>query len=163
MRIGLDFDRVLFDTDSFNKHLKENVDGLEHVEASPYNENEVYSPEIHADLCGIPVERIYSAIEDTSQFLFEDVDVLEDFEDELVIVSRGQKNFQRAKIENSGIDELVEEVHVVESGSKDQVDIDVLVDDTVTEIERLDIPGILFKREEDSLKDVLDKVKDFEA
>jgi hypothetical protein len=37
VRIGLDFDRVLFDTDSFNKYLKENVEGLKHVEASPYN------------------------------------------------------------------------------------------------------------------------------
>ncbi len=163
MRIGLDFDRVLFDTDSFNQYLKENVEGLEHVEASPYNENEVYSPEIHAELCGIPVERIYDAIEDTSQFLFDNVGDLEKFEDELVIVSRGEKKFQRAKIENSGITDWVEEVHVIESGSKDQVDIDVLVDDTVTEIERADVPGVLFKREEESLKDVLDEVKELEA
>lgn len=163
MRIGLDFDRVLFDTDSFNKYLKENVEGLKHVEASPYNENEVYSPEIHAELCGIPVERIYEAISDTSQFLYPDVKVLSDLDDEVIIVSRGEKEFQKAKIENSGILEYVDEFYVIEKGSKDQVDIDILVDDTLSETERANIPTVLFKREEDDLNDAIDKVKEVAA
>jgi hypothetical protein len=163
VRIGLDFDRVLFDTDSFNKYLKENVEGLKHVEASPYNENEVYSPEIHAELCGIPVERIYEAISDTSQFLYPDVKVLSDLDDEVIIVSRGEKEFQKAKIENSGILEYVDEFYVIEKGSKDQVDIDILVDDTLSETERANIPTVLFKREEDDLNDAIDKVKEVAA
>jgi hypothetical protein len=163
VRIGLDFDRVLFDTDSFNKYLKENVEGLRHVDASPYNENEVYSPEIHAELCGIPVERIYEAISDTSQFLYPDFKVLSDLDDEVVIVSRGEKEFQKAKIENSGVLEYVDDFYVIEKGSKDQVDIDILVDDTLSETERADIPTVLFKREEDDLNDAINKVKEVAA
>lgn len=160
MKIGLDFDRVLFDTDRFNEYLRENVEGLKHVEASPYNENEVYSPRIHAELCGIPVERIYDAISDTSQFLYPDVNALSDLDDEIIIVSRGEKEFQKAKIENSGVLDYVDEFHVIEKGSKDQVDIDILVDDTLSETERADIPSVLFKREEEDLNDAINKVKD---
>lgn len=163
MKIGLDFDRVLFDTDSFNEYLRENVEGLKHVEASPYNENEVYSPEIHAELCGIPVERIYDAISDTSQFIYPDVKVLSDLEDEVIIVSRGEKEFQKAKIKNSGILEHVDDFYVIEKGSKDQVNIDILVDDTLSETERADIPSVLFKREEEDLEDAINKVEDIAA
>jgi FMN phosphatase YigB (HAD superfamily) len=160
LKIGFDFDRVLFDTDTFNKYLKENVEGLKHVDASPYNENEVYSPEIHAELCGIPVERIYGAIEDTSQFLYPDVEALKDIDHEVVIISRGEKEFQKAKIENSGILSHVDDFYVIEKGAKDQVDIDILVDDTLSETERVSIPSILFKREEEGLEDAVNKVNE---
>lgn len=159
MKIGFDFDRVLFDTDSFNEHLKENVKGLKHVDASPYNENEVYSPEIHAELCGIPVERIYEAISDTSKFLYSDVSLLNEIDDEVVIVSRGEKEFQKAKIENSGILKYVEDFYVIEKGAKDQVDIDILIDDTLSETERVATPSIVFKREEETLEDVIEELK----
>lgn len=159
MKIGVDFDRVLFDTDRFNQYMKANVDGLEHVDASPYNENEVYSPEIHAELCGIPVERIYEAISDTSQFLYPDVELLEEVDYDIVIVSRGEKEFQKAKIENSGVLKYVDDFYVIEKGAKDQVDIDVLVDDTLSETERVGIPSILFKREDQTLEDVIEELK----
>lgn len=163
MRIGIDFDRVLFDTDSFNKYLKENVEGLKHVEASPYNENEVYSPEIHAELCGIPVERIYEAISDTSQFLYPDTKLLSEVEEDVVVVSRGEKKFQKAKIENSGVLEYVDDFYVIENGSKDKIDIDILIDDTLSETERVKVPSILFKREEKDLNDAISKVKEIAA
>lgn len=159
MKIGFDFDRVLFDTDRFNQYMKENVEGLEHVDASPYNENEVYSPEIHAELCGIPVERIYDAISDTSEFLYADVEMLEDIDAEVVIVSRGEKEFQKAKIQNSGVLKHVDDFYVIEKGAKDQVDIDVLIDDTLSETERVGIPSILFKREDQTLEDVIEELK----
>lgn len=159
MKIGFDFDRVLFDTDRFNQYMKENVEGLEHVDASPYNENEVYSPEIHAELCGIPVERIYDAISDTSQFLYPDAELLKEVEGEIVIVSRGEKEFQKAKIENSGVLKYVDNFYVIEKGAKDQVDIDILIDDTLSETERVGIPSILFKRENQSLEDILEELK----
>ncbi len=158
LKIGIDFDRVLFDTDSFNEYLKQNVEGLHHVDTPPEDENGNYDPEVHAEMCGIDVEDIYAAVEGLSQFLFDDVGELERLEGEKVIVSRGRKEFQRKKIENSGADELVDDVIVVEEGSKDVAGIEFLIDDSPEEIDRAMIPGFVFSREDYGLKEVVERV-----
>ncbi len=164
MRVGLDFDRVLFDTDRFDDFYKQHVEGLYHVENPAPVKNGVYDPEMHADLCDIPKERIWKVFEnDLSQFLYSDIDLLEEINHELVIVTRGHEKFQRLKAEASGITDKVDEVNVVQSESKDSVDIDILVDDSEEEIERIDIPSIKINRPEEGLEKVLKRLKDFEA
>ncbi len=158
LKIGIDFDRVLFDTDAFNEYLREKVEGLHHVDTSPEDGNGNYDPEVHAELCGIEVEDIYAAMDDLSRFLFDDVDELEKLEGEKVIVSRGKKGFQRKKIENSGADELVDEVIVLEEGSKDIAGIEFLIDDSPEEIDRAMIPGFVFNRGDYGLRDVVKRV-----
>lgn len=164
MRIGLDFDRVLFDTDSFDDFYKENVEGLRHIENPAPIENGVYDPEMHAELCGIPKERLWKVFEqDLSQFVYKDIDLLGELDHELVVVTRGHEKFQKLKAEASGITERVEEVIVVQEKSKDSVDIDLLVDDNEEEIKRVNIPSIKVERPEEGLEKVLEKVREFEA
>jgi hypothetical protein len=163
VKIGVDFDRVLFKTDKFNEYLKEAVEGLEHVDTPPYNEHEVYSPEIHAEMCGIGVEDIYSAIKDLERFLYEDVEILDEFEDEIVIVTRGEKRFQKAKVQASGVDEHVDDVIIVEKGSKDVADIDFLIDDQRREIEKAELPGFELVRSKNKLKNAIEEARNHEA
>ena len=161
MRIGFDFDRVLFDTDSFNKYLKEET-GLHHVDADVYDEHGCYSPEKHAEACGIDVEEVYGAMEDLNQFLFSDVDELRKLRNghELVIVTRGEEKNQRLKVKNSGAQRLFDQLFIVQEGSKDVGQIDFLVDDREEEIKRVNMPGMVFDREKHGIKDVIDTISD---
>jgi len=52
---------------------------------------------------------------------------------------------------------------VVQEEAKDSIDIDLLVDDSSEELERIDVPGIMIERPEEGLEKVLEKVKEFEA
>lgn len=159
MKIGIDFDRVLFDTERFNNYLKKEVEGLEHVEASPYNENENYSPEIHAELCGIEVEKIYEKIEDLERFLLIDTEELKNTEHKIVVVTRGEIKFQKAKIKASGVPEKVDNIFIVEKGSKDVGGIDFLIDDQKREIEEAGLPGFEFEHKKNSLKEALEEAE----
>lgn len=164
MRIGLDFDRVLFDTDSFDEYYKDHVEGLHHVENPAPVKHGVYDPDMHAELCGIPKERIWKVFEhNLSQFLYKDIDLLDELGHDLVIVTRGHDRFQKSKIEASNMDGKVDEVFVVQEEAKDSVDIDMLVDDSEEELEKIEIPGIIIERPEEGLEKVLEKVKEFEA
>ena len=159
MRIGIDFDRVLFDTDKFNKYLKDAVDGLEHVESSPYNEHGVYSPKIHAEMCGIEAEDIYDEMNNLERFLFDNLDELRETEHDLILVTRGHKEFQKRKIEGASIKDMFEKAIVVEEGSKDVADIDFLIDDQKKEIEEAGVPGFEFDKDKHSLKEALEEAE----
>lgn len=163
MKIGLDFDRVLFDTDSFGEFYRENIDNLHHVENPEPVTNGVYDPEKHAELCGVDKKNIWRLLKSSSleRFLFDDIGLLDNFDDHrLVIVTRGHEKFQRMKVEGSGADKFVDDVFVVQSKGKDCIDIDLLVDDSIEELDRVDVPGIHLERPSMDLGDVLEKVKD---
>lgn len=160
MRIGLDFDRVLFKTDEFNEYLKEES-GLHHVEADVYDDEGCYSPEKHAEASGVELQKVYEALDDLSEFLYEDVEKLEEIGDhELVIVTRGEERFQRAKIEASGADKFVEKIFVVQSEAKDVGNIDFLVDDREKEINRAGMPGMVLDRKKHSLDHLISFIGD---
>lgn len=163
MKIGVDFDRVLFDTAKFNDYLKEEVKGLKHVETPPYNEHDVYSPEIHAEMCGIEAEEIYDALKNLEKFLYSDIDALKNFDGEVVIVTRGEKKFQKEKIKSSGAGDYVENIIIVEKGSKDVADIDFLIDDQKREIEKARLPGFEFDRGQHRLEEALEEAINHEA
>lgn len=154
MRIGIDFDRVLFKTDRFKEEvLFEEIDGFEET----YSQIDgVYSPEKHAEILEIPVEDILQILEKASEYLYDDVELLKKSEHEFVIVTRGDPIFQKEKLEHSGILKLVEEHKIVQEEDKDVKDIDILVDDLKSEIEKADIKGYHFERPDDSIQDLLD-------
>jgi len=159
MRIGIDFDRVLFKTDEFNEYLKEET-GLHHVEEDVYDNNGCYSPKKHAEACEISVKEVFQAMNDLNQFLYPDVDKLKQLKQshELVIVTRGEEKFQKEKIKNSGVQRLFDQLYIVQGASKDVVDIDFLVDDREEEIKNVEIPGIVFDREKQDLEDVIKEI-----
>lgn len=153
MKVGLDFDRVLFDTDSFKQHLNEKLPGFSET-YSEARENNLYNPEKHAELLEVEVEEIFKHIEHARNFLYADIDELNEIEHELVIVSRGDQEFQELKIQESGILEYVSDYTVVEEGDKQVAGINALVDDREKELEQVDVPGLHFKRPEERLTKV---------
>ena len=155
MKIGLDFDRVLFDTDSFNEYMKKET-GLHHVEEDVYDENGNYSPERHAEASDIDAENVYDAIKDLERFIYDDVDLLRNLDDHtLVIVTRGEEKYQRAKVEASGVKDIFAEVYVVQEGPKDVDGVEFLVDDREEEIHRAGIPGLVLDRDEHGMEHVV--------
>ena len=165
MRIGIDLDRVLFDTDSFDDFYKEKVEGLYHVDEPAPVKHGCYDPEMHASLCGIPKDRIWKVFEnDLSQFLYSDVDLLNELnQHKLVLVTRGHEKFQRKKAEASGVSKIFDEIHVVQEESKDSIDIDILADDSNEELENISIPGIKINRPEEGIEKIIKKVENIEA
>jgi FMN phosphatase YigB (HAD superfamily) len=155
MKIGLDFDRVLFDTDSFNEYMKDET-GLHHVETDVYDNKGNYSPERHAEASDIDAENVYDAIKDLERFIYDDVDLLRNLDDHtLVIVTRGEEKYQRAKVEASGVKDIFAEVYVVQEGSKDVDGVEFLVDDREEEIHRAGIPGLVLDRDEHGMEHVV--------
>lgn len=162
MIVGIDFDRVLFDTDRFNEDLKEATE-LHHVDAEVYDENGNYSPEKHAEEAGADTENIYEFVERNSRkYIYPDVKDLEELDYEIWIVTRGEKKFQEAKIQAAGIENLADKVVVVEDGSKD-VGIDFLIDDRVEELEKADLRGYVLDRSKETLKDAVEEVEEDEG
>lgn len=156
MRLGIDFDRVLFRTDEFKQWLDNQIKGF----SETYPEG-TYDPEEHADRLGIEVGEIYDALEEASRFLYSDIDLIRDLPGFLtpVIVSRGDPVFQKKKIKNSGVPKLVEDIEIVQDRPKDVADIDFLVDDREKEVREADVPGLVFRRGEEDLKDVIEEVR----
>lgn len=162
MIVGIDFDRVLFDTDRFNEELKE-VTELQHVEAEVYDENGNYSPEKHAEAAGADTENIYEFVEKNARkYIYPDVKELAELDHDIWIVTRGEKKFQEAKIQGAGIEKLADKVVVVEEGSKD-VGVDFLIDDRVEELEKADLQGYVLDRSKETLKDAIEEVEEDEA
>lgn len=160
MKIGLDFDRVLFKTDEFNEYLKKET-GLHHVDENVYDKYGCYSPKKHAKASGVEVEKIYDALNDLKKFLYDDVEKIKEIADyKLFIVTRGEEKFQRAKVKASGADELVEKVIVVQEKPKDVEGIDFLIDDREKELEMAGIEGYVLDRSKNSLQDAIKEVKD---
>ncbi|MFB6208913.1 MAG: hypothetical protein ABEJ56_02110 [Candidatus Nanohaloarchaea archaeon] len=147
MRIGVDFDRVLFDTDEFSEHLEQEFPGFSESYDEAY-ENGYYNLERHAELLGLNEEEILDALEDCDRFVF---DRVEDFEKlgqnhELVIVTRGDPVFQKEKLQKSGVLNLFDNYVIVQEESKNVEGIEFLVDDREEEIERIDIPGLAIEK-----------------
>lgn len=161
MKIGIDFDRVLFDTDGFKQVLKEELDGFEETYKEAHDSNDNYSGEKHVELMDVSEKKYYEVFNRCSEFLYSDIKKLERLKEdfELFIVSRGEENYQRLKIENSGADKFFDKVIIVEEGSKDKVDIDFLVDDRKKEVERVEVPSMLFNREKHDAEDLCEKVR----
>ncbi|MFB6174448.1 MAG: hypothetical protein ABEJ87_00545 [Candidatus Nanohalobium sp.] len=164
MKIGFDFDRVLFRTDEFNEYIKEQA-GLHHVDADIYDSEGCYSPEKHAEACGIDVEEVYDAVKGVNRFLYPDIDELRKLkpDHEIVIVTRGEERFQKERVKASGANRLFDQLFIVQNAPKNVDGIDFLVDDREEELERSGLPGIVFDRDESSLEDVIEKVRSFEA
>lgn len=163
MKIGIDFDRVLFRTDEFKQHLFNRFEMFEETYPDA-KVDEVYRPEKHAKLMGVKVSEIFDELHHAEDFLYSDVDTLEKLEDhELIVVSRGDSVYQKELIRNSEILEFVDDFFVIEDGPKDSIDIDFLVDDWKKELERVEVPGLLFDRKKHSVTDIIRKVKELDG
>lgn len=168
MRIGVDFDRVLFDTEEFKQYLENEIP--EFLDTYGLATGEGYDPEKHAEIMGIPKETIYNTLDyEGGRFSYEDVGELERWADEheIVIISRGDPEFQSTKIENA---ELAFPYHIVTGKAKDnpkqlgggtlhpeEEPIDFLVDDRDYEHENFEGPGYHFQRSKDQLSDVVNE------
>ena len=163
MRIGIDFDRVLFDTEGFKQSLFTDIDGFNETYADAENGKGVYDPDKHAEILEIDVSRIHEALSKASKFLYGDIGKLDLIEShEVVIVSRGDPNFQAEKIQRSGALGYADDYCVVHDRSKDAADIDFLADDSRSELEQVELredQKFLFSREQHGVEDILKRVQ----
>lgn len=164
MKIGIDFDRVLFKTEDFKQHLFNEFEEFEETYEKAVK-NGFYEPQKHAELMNTTVGKIFQELQNTSKFLYEDVGKIQKLRDsfEVVIVSRGDPVFQRGKIVDSGVRKYIDDYFIVQEKPKDTVEIDFLVDDREKELERVDVPGFLFDREKHSVDDIIRKVKQLDG
>ena len=163
MKIGVDFDRVLFKTEEFKKSLFTEIDRFSETYSDAENSKGVWKPEKHAEILSISPSRIHGALSKASEFLYKDSSMLGDLTGhEVVIVSRGDPNFQAEKIERSGVLDYVDNYCTVRKRPKDSADIDFLVDDSRSELERVDLKEdrkFLFSREKHSVEGILERIQ----
>lgn len=162
MKIGLDFDHVLFDTDRLKRRLIDHFDAFNDTYDDAKDRQGSYRPGRHAELMEVTRDDFDRVVHDhAAACLYDDVGQLRELDGhDRVIVTRGDPDFQSLKIRASGIEELVENTVVVETKSKDRAGIDFLVDDTAQEHERTSIPGMHFDRSMHRIEDLVARVKE---
>lgn len=165
MKIGLDFDHVVFNTEKFKRKLFDEIERYDETYKQAENEDGAYIPEKHAEILNISVEEIHNAIRHAEECLYNDVDRLRELADEheLVIVSRGDQHFQSEKVKVSGILDYVDDFFIVEQKPKDKAaDIDFLVDDAPFEHEKVSLSDkyrFLFDRSKHTMEDVVERIE----
>lgn len=142
MRVGIDFDGVLFDTASFKQYLEREIPGF----LTHYNDHrEAYELEPTDEALGIEISELLSRVDALQDFVINDLDRLTSLaHHDLILVSRGPHWFQKTKIVNSGVANYMNEVVIVRDESKDMADIDVLIDDNTDELNDVDATGFHF-------------------
>lgn len=161
MRIGFDLDRVIFKTDEFRRDRDREL-GMHHVEADVFDQNDNYDQRKHARHCGVSDEDLESFMHDLENYLDPSLHLLTELNHhELVLVTRGNREFQKAKVEGSGASKYFDRVEYIEKGSKDQANIDVLIDDSPDELEMVET-GILYETEK-GLNQIFQKLTELKA
>lgn len=167
MRIGIDFDHVLFDTEKFKKHLFEEFPEFDSTYTEAQDERGVYSVSRHAEVLDVPVTMLMNAVDHASECVFEDVELLGEVDAELVIVSRGDPEFQAEKIRQSGILEVIESFEIVEHEPKDRgTGIEALIDDREKEFERTGLDRdrfMLFDRSSHGAEHIVEWIEGLES
>lgn len=166
MKIGIDFDRTLFDTDSFKEHLEDRFPGFSST-YSQSKENDVYRPRRHAELLDVELEEIFDEMQECSRFLYSDIESLEKLREDghqLFLISRGEEEIQRLKIKGSDVQRFFEKTAVIsesiEELSKDSVfDIDLLVDDRREELKAVNVPALKSNPDVKSVESMVEKVR----
>ena len=154
--VGFDFDRVLFKTDNFKQYLDHELPGF--LESYPEG---LYDVNKHAEKMNIDVEEVYRALDRAEDFVYDDIGLVQELEGfDAIIVSRGDYRFQRRKIEQSEVLEHFEGMEIVSDEDKDSVGIDFLVDDRAEEVQRVDVPGMVFDREKHSMQDAINRIRE---
>ncbi len=159
LRIGVDFDRVLFDTDAFKQELESRFSRFSETYSRARNE-QGYDFRKHAEILGVEPETLLSEMENAEKFLFSDVKLLDKLDHEKIIVTRGDPQFQRRKLESSGVLKYFSDFFIVQEEPKDIHEMDVLVDDSEEELHRVDIPGILFERDSMDIKQLIHRIRE---
>ena len=163
-RVGIDFDRVLFDTDGFADALKEEFSFKEKTDA--HYPGGLYDIRAHAESSGVDPEKVIEFAESTIRdFTF---DGLHHFEElDAFVVTRGLRWWQELKVRNSGVLDYVDGFVVVDHpdiGERDKQvgDIDLLVDDTEDELEAVGCETFHYDHTQHTPRDIVEKASDLE-
>ncbi len=166
MKLGLDFDGVLFNSKLLKKKLDEKYDCFrdsyqEHKDNCLYNS--IYDYRSQCEEMGVNSKEFLKTVRDISKnCLYDDIERLNDIDIEKIIITRGKRDFQRAKIEGSGIMEYVDDYRIVDGYySKNFEDIDILIDDTLDELYGFNGRKIHFDREEADLDLLITTLESF--
>jgi FMN phosphatase YigB (HAD superfamily) len=151
MRVGVDFDHTLFDTDGFYQETEQRLDtDIDHVKETVQNivsETGKYSLTAHADRLGIPADALEAAYRTAPQHLYSQDWLREQgSEYDIVIVTRdSHTGWQDIKTRYAGLQDHdhVSDVRIV-SGEDTKYfdDLDVLIDDSPPEIQAVEEQGM---------------------
>jgi hypothetical protein len=159
MIVGIDFDRVLFDTESFKDRLDDHHPGfLKHYD----NNRFLYQTKPRDDDIPVPGAELETTLADLQPYLIDNAEALRESDQTFVIVSRGPQWFQRKKITNSGITTYIPRYTIVDTEPKDMTNIDFLIDDNQDELQRISIPSFHFNRREHTVETILSLFEDNE-
>jgi phosphomannomutase len=156
MKIGIDFDRVLFDTDSFKQELDTEFpkfgDTYDQAKKDGF-----YNLQKHADIMGVSEEELLDEMRNCRKHLYSDIEELEKLRDEheVIVVTRGDPVIQKEKLEYSGALEYVDGYEIITEGTKEVGGIDFLIDDWEEELERVELPGLHLDREKEGLDKII--------
>jgi FMN phosphatase YigB (HAD superfamily) len=149
--VGFDFDRVLFKTDEFKRDIM-NRTGLVETDERPYT-NGLYDYAKHARLSGADPQNVLETVRRIcGNYLYDDVNQVKDI-DQKVILTRGRREYQRIKIEESGVLEYFDGYAVFQQQPKDFDGLRLLIDDKQKELDRCPAPGFKLDRSKHRLED----------
>lgn len=156
IRIGIDFDGTVFNSSRLKELLKQEFDEFESTYLKARKDS-LYLFKEHCEMMGVEPEKYLEKVGEFSEdLLLPNVDRISEIDGEKVIVTRGKPEFQRVKLQSSGILEMVDGVFIVEEGSKNIGSIDLLVDDVEEELERFD--GVTVLAEGDDFGKIVEKI-----
>lgn len=163
-RVGIDFDRVLFNTDGFADALKDKFSFEGKTDA--HYPGGLYDIRSHAESSGVDPERVVEFAENSiKDFTF---DGLHHFKElDAFVVTRGLRWWQELKVRNSGVLSYVDGFIVVDHpdiGERDKQvgDIDLLVDDTEDELEAVGCETFHYDHTQHAPQDIAKKASELD-
>lgn len=175
MRIAVDFDHVLFDTDGFYSELPVNKHVFKDTFEAAYDrEDEAYRIKEHVsrlndhpDVTG-PVTQsdLKDAYSTAEQYLREDgLERLAETFEVVIVTRKTHHGWQEQKVEVSGADRYVDDVVVVAGEPEEEpkdIDAVALIDDRQEEHEYCETDGVLFDEDTEQLVTVAENIiKDY--
>lgn len=162
MRVGIDFDGVLFDVEAFKHDLYERLDDFEATYPDAKQDG-LYRPRRHAELMGIEYSELVDVFACAADHR-RDLDPLTHLSSHtLILVTRGSRPFQQLKVELTRAGEYFDEAVYVEKSiealPKDRaVQLDFLVDDKKDEVEAVTVPTFHFT-DQSQLSDIQSRIE----
>lgn len=156
MKIGFDFDGVLFNADKLKKELDKCYGNYFETYES-YKVDGIYDFESHCEELGTSSADFLDKVQNLSkECLYSDVGEVRKLTGEKMIITRGPQKFQEAKIIGSEVLEYFDDYKVVQERSKNFPKLDVLIDDTVEELYNFSGRKIHFDRKFSSMSDIVE-------
>ena len=165
LRIGIDFDRTLFDTDGFKNELETRFPEFSTLYDDAV-ESGIYKPRKHAEIMDVKPAELFKEMKNCKKFVYRNLEELERINNaghQLHLVTRGDAEIQRLKIKGAGVQRYFDSIEVISKSidelAKDSViELDLLVDDRDEELDAVKIKTLKASTENQDISVLVDKI-----